>query len=212
MNVVENHSNAYCSSIFDHKMKWDANYWNERYDSGRTGWDIGHVATPLKMYIDQLRDKEVRILLPGAGNGYEAVYLIESGFSNVTVVDIARRPLDRIAAQCTGLSAPTLLEIDFFDHFGEYDLILEQTFFCALDPTLRKAYVSKMHELLAVGGRLVGVLFNIPLNHDRPPFGGNLETYLPLFETKFTIHTFEPCNNSIPPRQGSELFINCLKK
>ena len=189
----------------------DANYWNDRYDSGRTGWDIGYPSTPLKAYIDQLTDKSIKILIPGAGNGYEAEYLSQNGFSNVTVVDIAKAPLDRLAAKCVGQHPPHLLEADFFELEGKYDLILEQTFFCALAPALRPAYVTKMKELLVIGGKLAGVLFNIPLNDDRPPFGGSLEAYRPLFETHLSIQVFEPCYNSIPPRQGSELFIICIR-
>ena len=52
-------------------------------------------------------------------------------------------------------------------------VILEQTFFCALDPALRDRYVAHMEQLLAPGGKLVGVLFNDTLNADRPPFGGS---------------------------------------
>ena len=62
------------------------NYWEERYQKQDTGWDIGTISTPLKEYIDQLTDKKCRILLPGAGNGYEFDYLIHKGFTNVFVV------------------------------------------------------------------------------------------------------------------------------
>lgn len=39
-------------------------------------------------------------------------------------------------------------------------VLMEQTFFCAINPSLRKDYVAKMHELLAPNGKLVGVLFD----------------------------------------------------
>ena len=72
------------------------NYWEERYQKGETGWDAGSITTPLKEYIDQLTDKNLKILIPGAGNGYEFDYLIENGFQNVYVVDIAETPLENI--------------------------------------------------------------------------------------------------------------------
>ena len=49
---------------------------------------------------------------------------------------------------------------DFFAHKGKYDLIIEQTFFCALPPTMRQKFVWKMHQLLADEGKLAGLLFN----------------------------------------------------
>ena len=61
-----------------------------------TGWDIGGPSTPLVKYFDQLADKQRKILIPGAGNAYEAEYLWAQGFSNVHVLDIApqRHPAD----------------------------------------------------------------------------------------------------------------------
>lgn len=35
----------------------------------------------------------------------------------------------------------------FFNHVGSYDLILEQNFFCVLDPKLRTTSAQKVHEL-----------------------------------------------------------------
>lgn len=193
-------------------MKLDEAYWTERYDSGKMGWDIGYPSAPIKEYIDQLQSKSLRILIPGAGNAYEAEYLYHQGFSEVTVIDLSQAPLERLAERCPGLKKNQLIHGDFFDHLGEYDLILEQTFFCALDPSLRAQYIDKMQALLAPVGKLVGVLFNIPLNSDFPPFGGSKEEYVSLFEQQFVLNIFEECYNSIPPRQGSELFIHCTSK
>jgi len=64
-------------------------YWSTRYDEARTGWDIGYPSTPLKTYIDQLTDKNTRILIPGAGNAHEAAYLFEKGFLNTVILDIS---------------------------------------------------------------------------------------------------------------------------
>lgn len=193
-------------------MNLDESYWTDRYLSGKTGWDIGFPSTPLKEYIDQLKDKSLRILIPGAGNAYEAEYLYNNGFFNIKVIDLSRPPLERLSERCPGLGNHQLIHDDFFNHSGQYDLILEQTFFCALNPVLRPAYVIKMNELLVKGGKLVGVLFNIPLNSDHPPFGGSKEEYLSLFETKMKIKRMEQCYNSIAPRQGSELFIQFIKR
>jgi Thiopurine S-methyltransferase (TPMT) len=52
-------------------------YWTNRYNDQSTGWDIGYPSTPLKEYIEQLTNKNIHILIPGAGNAYEAEYLLE---------------------------------------------------------------------------------------------------------------------------------------
>lgn len=192
-------------------MKFDENFWTSKYDSKLTGWDVGYVSRPLKEYIDTLQDKNLKILIPGGGNSYEAEYLHNTGFNNVFVIDISKRPLENIKKRVPDFPENHLIHADFFKLEGQYDLILEQTFFCALNPELRTKYVDKMHQLLKNDGKLVGLLFNIPLNEDHPPFGGNEKEYRKLFEQKFDIEIMETAYNSIPARAGNELFIKMQK-
>ena len=90
-------------------------------------------------------------------------------------------------------------------------MILEQTFFCAIDPALRERYVNKMHELLSENGFILGVLFNRQFEGG-PPFGGSEEEYRGLFEPYFHFSIFDPCTNSATPRMGTELFVKLSKK
>ena len=67
-----------CGLIFTHfLLNMDKQYWSQRYQEGQTGWDIGGVSAPLAAYFDQLEDKNLRILIPGAGNAHEAAYLFQ---------------------------------------------------------------------------------------------------------------------------------------
>lgn len=189
-------------------MKLNRDYWEERYAANNLGWDIRTVSTPLKEYIDQLEDKNLKILIPGAGNGYEAIYLHKSGFTNIYVLDLARQPLEKIKAEIPETEHNSLIQGDFFDlELLDFDLILEQTFFCALDPKLREKYAQKMVHLLKPGGKLAGLFFDFPLTHNGPPFGGSEEEYSALFRPFFKIKVLERANNSILPRKGKELFF-----
>ena len=187
-------------------MELNKTYWETRYQNNETGWDTGTITTPLKEYIDQLANKDLKILIPGAGNGYEFDYLIQKGFTNVFVIDIAPSPLESIKKRNPKYSNQIVLG-DFFELDETFDLILEQTFFCALNPKLRPNYVSKMHQLLRSNGKLVGLLFDFPLTHEGPPFGGSLEAYLKLFSAQFHLKTIEKAYNSIKPRENKELFF-----
>ena len=71
----------------------EQSYWTNRYKEKLTGWDIGYPSTPIKTYIDQLKDKNLKILIPGAGNGYEAEYIYKNDFENIYVLDISELPL-----------------------------------------------------------------------------------------------------------------------
>ncbi|NNM09651.1 MAG: methyltransferase domain-containing protein [Flavobacteriaceae bacterium] len=193
-------------------MQFIEGYWNHRYLQGETGWDIGYVSTPLQAYFDQLTNKDLRILIPGGGNSYEAEYLFKQGFTNIYILDISVIALQNFQKRVPDFPLEQLLHQDFFDLNERFDLIVEQTFFCALNPSERSRYVVKMHSLLKENGKLAGLLFNIPLFEDHPPFGGNEQEYRQLFSEYFSIDIMETAHNSIPKRAGNELFIKLQKK
>ncbi len=191
--------------------------WEHRWQTGQTGWDLGAPSPPLCRYADQIppERRHLRVLIPGCGNAYEATYLLQQGFTDITLVDIAPTAVQRVE-QRLDAEYPNwrnhlrVLCADFFDLADTFDLILEQTFFCALDPALRPKYAQHMHRLLAPGGTLAGVLFEREFESE-PPFGGNAIEYRALFEPLFLIKTLAPCYNSIAPRAGTEVFF-ILKK
>ena len=192
---------------------FNATYWNNRWQNQDTGWDIGNASTPLTKYIDQLTDNNIAILIPGCGNAYEAEHLLSKGFTNITLLDISAVLVNELTNRLQPHLSKGLQIIcgDFFEHSASYDLILEQTFFCALQPSQREAYAQHMHSLLKPGGRLAGLLFNKDFTSG-PPFAGNSEEYKLLFDKYFIIEKMDPCYNSIPLRQGSELFFILKKK
>jgi SAM-dependent methyltransferase len=193
-------------------IQLNSEYWTKRYQTDDASWDTGNITTPLKEYIDQLEDKNISILIPGAGNAWEAEYLFKKGFKNISIIDISIEPINNFKKRSPEFPPEKLILGDFFEHHLQYDLIIEQTFFCAIDPSLRQQYADKIHSLLKPRGKLVGVLFNDKLNEDKPPFGGSKEEYIIYFEKGFQFKVFETCYNSIKPRAGRELFINFQKE
>ena len=187
-------------------------FWDKQYESNSTGWDLGEVSPPIKTYIDQLTNKNLSILIPGCGNTYEADYLLQQNFTNVTVIDIALTLVEKLKTKYATNPNIHIILGDFFAHQGQYDLIVEQTFFCALNPSLRESYVKKMSELLAPNGKLMGVLFDRTFEKEGPPFGGNQEEYKKLLEANFDFIHFMPCYNSYHKRANTELFVLIKKK
>lgn len=192
-------------------LKLDEDFWTSRYQNKSTGWDIGYSSPALYQYLCQLHNKAINVLVPGGGNAYEVAAGWLMGFKNVHLLDISLSPILNFLKRNPTFPASQVHHENFFRHVGSYDLILEQTFFCALAPELRSDYAQKMSELLKPKGRLVGVLFDREFTTEGPPFGGNKEEYRRYFEPYFELEKFEPCINSIPERMGSEIFIN-LKK
>ncbi|MDN3620925.1 TPMT family class I SAM-dependent methyltransferase [Polaribacter undariae] len=193
-------------------MNLSEKFWENKYQTNKVGWDLGAVSPPLKTYFDQLTNKELKILIPGGGNSYEAEYLFNNGFTNVYVVDLAKSALENIKNRVSGFPESQLILGDFFDVNQTFDLIIEQTFFCAIHPDLREKYALKMNRLLGEEGKLVGLLFDAKLNEDHPPFGGSKTEYIKYFDSHFTMDVFTGCYNSYPNRQEMELFVKFVKK
>lgn len=189
----------------------DQHYWEAQYKTNATGWDLGKVSPPIKEYTDTLDDKNISILIPGCGNSYEAEYLLSQGFTNITLMDIAPTLVENLQKKFKNYHNVKIVLGDFFEHQGQYDLVIEQTFFCALPPVMREQYVRKMHQLLSDNGKLVGLLFNKTFESG-PPFGGSHSEYVQLFGDLFEFLQLDFCQNSITPRINSELFIEFQKK
>ena len=185
-------------------------YWRERYIQNKIGWDCGKISSPFKDYIDQLTDKNLKILIPGCGNSYEGDYLWQQGFKNVHVLDFAQEAIVNFKKLSPKFPVENIIEKDFFEHHDTYDVIFEQTFFCAIHPSRREEYVKHISSLLKENGKLVGVLFNRDFDGG-PPFGGNSEEYKNLFSKYFRELNIDSCYNSIKPRIGTELFIRFVK-
>lgn len=189
----------------------DDEYWNNRYLTNNFGWDIGTISTPLLNYFETLTNKQIKILIPGAGNSYEAEWLFNNGFTNTYVCDFAIEPLNNLKSRCWNFPSEQLLHLNFFDlNLKNFDLIIEQTFFCALNVNLRLHYFNKMADLLKDNGQLVGLLFNTIFESEKngPPFGGSQAEYINLIEqTNLKLIKMEPCYNSITPRANKELFF-----
>jgi len=187
-------------------------YWNSRWKEGKTGWDLGMPSPPLLHLVSILNPgKSSRILIPGCGNAWEAEWLAARGYTSITLVDIAPELCNMLEQRFARTPEVRILCADFFTLEGTFDLILEQTFFCAILPELREDYAAKMQELLSEEGILAGVLFDTDFSFEGPPFGGHAAAYRKLFEQYFSSVYIEPCAHSATPRAGTECLMQCRK-
>ncbi len=185
-------------------------FWEKRWIENKIGWDLGEASPPIKEYVNQLTDKSIMILIPGCGNAYEAEYIINMGFTNVYIVEISESAIASFKMRCPEFPDAHIIHSDFFLIKGQYDLIIEQTFFCALELIYRKSYVEQMTKLLKSDGKLIGLLFNTYFSAG-PPFGVDVNLYESLFTKAFKIEIMEIAYNSIKSRKGLELFIKMIK-
>lgn len=185
--------------------------WESWYQEGETPWDLGGPTPVFERLIREARFPKGKLLIPGAGRGYDAVAFAEAGFE-VTTVDVAPSACEalRARAKAAGVSID-VRQADFFalQEDGHYDLVLEYTFYCAIAPGLRPAYRDQMARLLKPGGQLFGLYFPLtkPLDEDGPPFGVRREEVEASFKECFDLVHAEVPADSIKPRQGNEILM-----
>ncbi|HZG40030.1 MAG TPA: methyltransferase domain-containing protein [Nodosilinea sp.] len=190
--------------------------WEQRYQSGTPRWDLGQPAPAFKTLLESAAAPQAGSAIAlGAGRGHDALFFAQQGFE-VTAVDFAPSAIQALQeqAQAQHLSLQ-LLQRDIFDltpkFAGQFDYAIEHTCFCAIDPTLRPAYVSLVADLLVSKGELLAIFFT----HQRsggPPFGTTPDEVRQLFEPHFEIISLAPVTNSVPSRQGEEHFGRLRKR
>lgn len=194
------------------KKVLDQSFWNLRWETHSTGWDIGYPSPPITEYFRNLKDKDSAVLIPGCGNAHEAEFLSENGFTDITLVDIAPKAVEILKEKFRDNPVVKVFCADFFEFEGRFDFMVEQTFFCTHYPWRREKFAEKSASLLNPGGIVTGVLFASEFEREGPPFGGTEASYKRIFEPWFEIKKMELCYNSISPRAGNELFIELVKK
>ena len=191
--------------------KNEANYWDKRYQDSNTGWDIGYANPALVSFVQQNFSKETNILIPGAGSAYELAALYNEGYQQVYALDFSQTAKNSFHQENLNIPLEHYLCMDFFELDQTFDLVLEQTFFCALPPTFREKYRDHVKSLLSKGGILAGLMFDM-VREDGPPFGGNRTEYETLFGEDFIIDILEKTDKSIEPRLGKEFFVKFIRK
>ena len=187
-------------------------YWEKSYQSGDMGWDLGG-PTPIFDDWIQYQADSLSICILGAGNGWDAINFAEKGH-NVTAVDFAESAIDNMhtSAQSKGVQI-NIVHSDIFDlcklFNHTFDIVLEYTCFCAIDPARRMDYVRMTNQILKPDGKLVALLFPIDkdINDDGPPFAVDLDSTISLFLKYFILDTKEIPSLSIERRNGREVFV-----
>jgi methyl halide transferase len=159
-------------------------FWRSRYREGRTPWDLGGISPAAQALVARWFPPAGRVFIPGCGRGYEALHLAARGYA-VTALDIAPEPLLdlRVQARVRGV-ALEVREGDMFalpaEYEGAFDVFLEQTCLCALDPARYADYEALAYRVLKPGGALLGVFMQVPFD-DGPPFSNPPEQVFALF-------------------------------
>ncbi|MCB9703849.1 MAG: methyltransferase domain-containing protein [Myxococcales bacterium] len=190
----------------------DPGFWESLYQRGFTGWELGRPAPPLARHFAVRSPRGLRALVIGCGRGNEARMLAEAG-AEVTAIDISATAIREAEAHHAG--PPITFKVaDLFDLRGQppaYDLVVEHTCFCAIDPARRDDFVDAVAAALRPGGALVGLFYA----HGRPggpPFTTDAAELRRRFDRAFVIEALETARGSVITRRGDELLGRLIRR
>lgn len=183
----------------------DINFWQSRYDSGNTPWDLGQ-ASP--HFIGLLHNppawlKPGKMAVVGSGRGHDAALFAQAGFE---VVGFDYAPGAILEAQTHYGKLAQFQQANIFDladphspWAGQFEYILEHACFCAILPRERAAYERSAKNLLKPDGTIIGVFWEHDAT-DGPPFSTTEAHLRETFEPDFELLSIQP----VPPADDRE--------
>jgi hypothetical protein len=160
-------------------------FWNVRFDANFTPWDQRGVPQSLRDYL-LTHPQPQKVLIPGCGAANEVKHFLDCNWAP-TAIDFSPAAVAQARA-LLGPLASHVREDDFFGDAirpGDFDVIYERAFLCALPRRLWADWATRVAELIPHSGRLIGFFFDDD-NPKGPPFGlqrGELEQLLsPAFK------------------------------
>lgn len=192
----------------------DSEFWTGIYNEGNPGWDLGEPAAAFKDMIQRIKLPKSRILVLGCGAGHDAALFAQAGHV-VTAVDFSKAAIDQAKKLYGHLENISFIQQDIFtlphEWNGTFDVIIEHTCFCAIDPHRRKEMVKLWRRLLHEEGQLMAVFFAM-LKRAGPPYGSSEWEIRELLKDSFQFLFWGRWRKSIPRREGRELFVLGKKK
>ena len=190
----------------------DHEFWEGRYQAGRTGWERGVPTPAFKRLLASDRAPVLgRVAVPGCGRGHDALLFAEVGHE-VTGFDFAPSAIAgaRELAAAAGLTDRTtfvvadILNPDVHAQPSAFDYVVERACYCALHPSDRDRYVANVATMLRPGGRLIGSFFIGPAEGG-PPFAATWEEIRASMAPWFEVEVLgEPAAET--PLAGADLF------
>ncbi len=197
---------------FGRDMRLSSVAWDERYRAREMAWDMGRAAPPLERAAKSMNLLGKRVLVPGCGRGFEA-RLFAALRAEVTAVDFSAVAL-REAAKYPGGSIE-YVQADArqlpraWTH--RFDVAVEHTCFCAIDPKDRARYLAELHRVLKPSGVLLGLFFIDFVDPDGPPFGIYQQPLRELLAPYFDVIGWEVHpRDSWEPRRNQEALITAM--
>ncbi len=199
--LINSPRNVYPDKALNNKPESDsaeADFWSQRYASGRTPWQIDHVPAQLETFIRSLSPKR-NVLIPGCGQDHRTIDAFWQAGHRVTAIDFSPIAVASARKALAGIADKIILG-DFFSHDFEnapFDLIYERTFLCSLPPSLWNNYAARVAQLLRPDGKLAGFFF-YGEESQPPPYPLTEQKAAEIFGAPFELYKSEAGTDSLP--------------
>lgn len=202
---------AYWSS---EKQVRQENFWSDIYRADDAGWELNEPSPSFKDLLPRLKLPKSRVLVLGCGSGNDAAFFAEHGHV-VTSVDISAEALKNAKAKYGHMTNIQWVKMDIFklprDFDQAFDIVVEHTCYCAIDPIQRPQLVKTWIQCLVPGGHLMGVFFGMD-KMKGPPFGGTEWELRERLKRSFHFIFWGRSHESIQRRDGKEFVVYAQKK
>ena len=183
-------------------------YWEDRYQTKDMPWEKGEPSPGLVDFLAVHPElPRGTVCVPGCGTGHDVRAWARAGFQ-VYGTDIAPSAIQLASTQTdsAGLTA-TFQQLDFLRDPPpqQVDWVFEHTFYCAIQPQEREAYLKAVLRWLKPDGQYLAVNYLIP-DKDGPPFGTTRAEVWERFSPDFELLS-EWVPRSYPNRTGLELML-----
>ncbi len=200
--------------FIDTKEVESSKHWSSIYQDETPGWELEQASPVITKNLQRLKLIKSHIVVLGCGSGNDAAYLAQQGHI-VTAIDFSSEAISQAKEKYAHIDNLSFIQKDVFNlpqsYNKRFDLIIEHTCFCAINPIKREKLVQIWHELLRDNGQLFGVFFVSPQNQG-PPFGSTEWEMEKHLKKGFQFLLWERAKNSQGQRQGKELFILAQKR
>lgn len=192
-----------------------ASHWTRIYNEEKNpGWNLGDAAEGLKDMMPRLKLAKSRILVPGCGEGHDAALFAKQGHI-VYAVDFSEEAIARAKKLYGHLENLHFVQADIFKLPTEwnqtFDIVFEHTCYCAVSPDRRKELIQVYKRMMHETGQLMGVFFTFE-KRASTPYGGTEWELRQRLKDSFNFIFWGRLRNSVPRRQGKELFVLAIKK
>jgi methyl halide transferase len=185
-------------------------YWEDLYKAKKDIWDLGKVSPILEeIFKADACPKTGRVLVPGAGRGYDAAAWAQRGHETLAV-DFSQTAYAALTALTEKQRKLTVLNIDLFELSPKstepFDIIFEYGCFNSVHPGRRDEYFEVWDKMLQPNGIVIAAFYPIirSTSLEGPPHPTSEGELMARLDGVFDIQEKIIPKKSIKERAGKE--------